>query len=465
VAFESLAQYHEFTISDFPPEWLPLTYLYDPDLPLFPIQYVHILDPKLAVGNRPSERDRLFGFIHHVNLDGTNLKVAVVINKDLNSPQFSHYKDALEAEVKARLGLENPVTRADITNALTGVLAPANNLVKELWYQVIEGSFGKALPFGRMWDPVMGLVRFAASWNSEGGRKGELIQTHGFASEFGVTIQTGSGIHVDFFLLPTFAELADTTNPLSYFPTFSALTQAADEFVGKYCETIPVGNHSFSRFELSKVGAGTKLKTEVVLTMVEKASAGYRKALFENYSAFNRGPARSIIFLMMLHDLRHRRWNPSAFTSAEAGMLYTDLGGSYQTPKVIELYAQQCFGNQVVLPIDNWVKTFLRWPFNFIPSKKKAYYSDLFACSTMGKAGKTDMDCRTSKKSPFLGMQGDPLVRALRRTRGANEGSEPFFLQDLSTAHPQCLSVLRRYREHVRQLQRRGIRQCFRYSL
>jgi hypothetical protein len=202
-------------------------------------------------------------------------------------------------------------------------------------------------------------------------------------SEFGVKIQTGSGIHVDFFLLPTFAELTDTSNPLPHFPAFSVLTQAADEFVGKYCKSMTVGKHSFSGFELSKVGAGTKLKTEVVLAIVEKASAGYRKALFENYTAFNRGPQRSIIFLMMLHDLRHRGWDPSAFTPAEAGMLYTNLERSYQTPKVIELYAQQCFGNQVVLPIDNWVEAFLRWPLNFRPTKKKAHYAELFATTSI----------------------------------------------------------------------------------
>ena len=258
MAFESLAQHYEFTISDFSPEWLPLTYLYDPDLPLFPIQYLHILDPNLPVGRRPGERDRLFGFIHHINLDNTTLTVSVVLNKDLGSSQYSHYEDVLEDEVKARLGLENPVVLSDISGALTGKLDPANKLVEELWYQVIEGSFGKSLPFGRMWDPVLGLVRFVASWNSDGGRKGELIQTHSFVSEFGVKIQTGSGIHVDFFLLPTFAELTDATNPLSHFRAFSDLSQAADEFVRFYCNKMPIGSDFFSERWPRKTGQGYK---------------------------------------------------------------------------------------------------------------------------------------------------------------------------------------------------------------
>ena len=216
-----------------------------------------------------------------------------------------------------------------------------------------------------MWDPILGLVRFVASWNSDGGRKGELIQTHCFLSEFGVKIQTGSGVHVDFFLLPTYTELIDDSNPLSSYPAFAALVQASKEFVARYCGAVSVGPHRFSAFKLASTSCGTKLKTEVILKIIDKASPVYRKALFENYSAFNRGPQRSVIFLMMLHDLRHKLWDPQTLTPDECGLLYTKLERSYQTPKVIALYAQQCFGNEHVLPIDNWVAAFLRWPFSY----------------------------------------------------------------------------------------------------
>ena len=73
--FEALSEKHEFLIPDFPEEWLPLVYLYDPDLPLFPIYYFHVLDPELAPGHRPSERDRAFGYVHHVNLEPSGLRV------------------------------------------------------------------------------------------------------------------------------------------------------------------------------------------------------------------------------------------------------------------------------------------------------------------------------------------------------------------------------------------------------
>ena len=53
--FETLSETYEFIIPDFPDQWLPLTYLYDPDLPLFPVQYFHILDPDLPSDQRPGD--------------------------------------------------------------------------------------------------------------------------------------------------------------------------------------------------------------------------------------------------------------------------------------------------------------------------------------------------------------------------------------------------------------------------
>ncbi len=147
--FESLSERYEFVIDNFPEEWLPLTYLYDPDLPLFPLQYFHVLDPSLEVGERPGERDRAFGFVaHHINLAGTTLTVTVALNKDLTKPQHSHFIAPVEIEVRNRLGLGDPIRFSQLQGQLVGRLANANDLVKELWYQVIDRQFGKALPFG-----------------------------------------------------------------------------------------------------------------------------------------------------------------------------------------------------------------------------------------------------------------------------------------------------------------------------
>ena len=379
MAFESLSEVYEIILDDFPVEWLPLTYLYDPDLPLYPIVYFHFIDPKLPHDHRPGDRDRLFGYIHHLNIEGEHLKVSVIINKDLSLSQNIKYVDGLVSVVRCRLGLQNPVMLDDIKDKLHDSLSGTNSLIEELWYKVIDGSFGKSLPFGEMWDPVLGFGRYVASWYS-GGRKGEFIQTHGYASEFGVKIQTGSDIHSDFYLLPTFQELTDTSNPLNLFPKFEILIQTANEFVEKFCDQIDSAGNKFSAFIKSKAGIVGQLNTAGILNIIQQISQSNQSTLFAAFSNFNRGPPRTVIFLMMLHDLRHKLWEPSLLTPSACGEMYTDLQGSYQTPKVIQLYSQQCFGSEAVLPIDSWVKAFVSAPFGFVATSNRKYYKELFEC-------------------------------------------------------------------------------------
>jgi hypothetical protein len=383
MSFESLSERFEFQISDFPEQWLPLTHLYDPDLPLFPLQYFHVLDPAIPAGVRPGERDRAYGFIHHVNLVGTTLSVTVALNKNLHAEQNAHLRAVVEAEVRQRLGLGDPISFTQLDGQLSGPLAAANALVEELWHQIIDRQFGKALPFGRLYDGVMGLVRFIASFNSQGGRKGELIQTHYFASVFGERIHTGAGIHVDFFLLPTFEEFTDRSNPLSLFPNFANLVNSASEFAESFCTQKNVGGLMFSEFSMARAGLSGQLDTEKILDICNRSTGATREALFENYNAFNRGPPRAVIALMMFNDLRKGYWDPRNLTTGSCAEMYVSLKGSYQTPKVIQLYAQQCFGSTCALPIDNWVKTFLDWPFHFRSGMPSNYYRELFSCTEL----------------------------------------------------------------------------------
>lgn len=384
--FESLSARVEISIPDFPSEWLPLTYLYDPDLPLFPILYFHALDPKLGPNQRPTFKDRVYGFIQYLNLTSNGAVVGVVLNKDLSRPDNQRYKAVVDRLVRERLGLNERITLPDLQDGLSGALAPANAVIRELWHQIVAPAFGNALPFGRCWDGVLGLIRFIASWNSDGGRKGELIQTHYFCAAFGERIATGNMINVDFYLLPTFEELQDEENPLNIFPKFGNLARAAASFGTKYCEDVIIDDHKFSAFRLAKkANVGTKLNTESVIALINKETEPTRTALFENYNAFNRGPQRSIISLLMLRDLRRKGWSPDALSPSVCAKMYFRLKNTYQTPKVIQLFSQQCFGAKSALPIDIWVKTFIRWPLGFRLSNE-ASYSTLFKSSgVLGK--------------------------------------------------------------------------------
>lgn len=383
--FEALAARHNLVLPDFPAEWLPLTYLYDPDLPLFPILYFHALDPDLPAGQRPSYRDRVFGFVQNVNLTPKGATADIILNKDLSLPSNLKYLSVVKRLVRDRLGLGEPITPQIIKNGLKKQLSSANGIVEELWHQVVAPAFGNMLPFGRNWDAVFGLIRFIASWYSgQGGRKSELIQTHYFASAFGERIAAGNNVNVDFYLLPTFEELQEMQNPISIFPKFSELVAAADGFVSKYCNKIKVGPSIFSAFDKKKALGNRKgnLNTGDIIEIINREDGATRDALFENYNAFNRGPRRSIIALMMIHDLRTHGWDPTELTPHSCAEMYEKLKRSYQTPKVLQLYAQQCFGSHCALPIDNWVTTFIQWPLGFQEKlTRKGSHALLFDCS------------------------------------------------------------------------------------
>lgn len=386
MSFESLVERYQFRLPGFPERWLPLTYLYDPDLPLFPIYYFHVLDPTIGSNQRPGALDRAFGFVERVVVDGTEVLVTVACNKDLGLSQNKALAGRVEDEVAERLGIKNPVTLQDIELCLSGRLGAANPVTKELWYKIVDSAFGKKLPFGRIFDHVFGLPRFIASWNSDGGRKGELIQTHDFVRQFGIRIPTGRGIHADFYLLPTYEEFRDLKNPLALFPRLAGLLDGVHAFQSNYCTSAPVGTITLSRFNLASTGATGTLNQTKFLASLNSLTTQQRADLIGLFGAFNRGPQRSVLAIMMIHDLRKGGWDPGALSRVDAAKLYTDMGASYQSPKVMHLYAQLCFGNEAVLPIDNWIQTLLRWPLAFGKLRNEADYQDLFSsCTIWGK--------------------------------------------------------------------------------
>lgn len=363
--FESLSHRNTIRLNDFPDRWLPLIHLYDPDLPLFPIYYFHATADNLTAGQRPNYADRIFGYIERINALGDGIvDIVVIINKDLDQPGNAGYQSILENLVKERLGLSDPVRITDVSNAFNHPLDYANPVLSELWNRVVSDTYDNILPFGRLWDEVLGLTRFVASWYSSGGRKGELIQTHYFASKFGERIQSAAGIpQIDFYLLPTIAELLDTTNPLNIFPKYAGLITVANNFQQNNCTTITVGSAVISKFNHSVPG---KLNTAGILSLLAQSyiPQSLRPLATECFNTFDKGPQRTVIFLLMLSDIRNGRLNPSLLNNHTLGSIYDGLKNTYQSPKVIHIYAQQCFGNTEAMPIDVWIDTFLHWPLN-----------------------------------------------------------------------------------------------------
>jgi len=384
--FESLSFRHTVHLPDVPHRWLPLIYLYDPDLPLFPLYYFHVLRNDLPTQTRPRLTDRAFGYVEHVRLAEQGIDVGLVLNKDLEGN--ANFKTPVEEEIRERFGVANPVTLADIGNVFQPPLDAANTLLVELWHRVVADAYGDCLPFGRLWDPVLGLARFVSSFNAPGGRKSEIIQTHYFSKSFGVPVHSAAGIpQNEFHLFPTISELCDSENPLNDFPRFRDLTNVARAIVQGHGRTVTIANISISGF--TNPGRGSLNYQRLFQIFQSVLSSPLQRVAIDCFNAFDKGPPRTILFLLMLHDLRNGVLRPETFDSETCGAIYDDLKrvSTYQSGKVIQLYAQQCFGNIHAMPADVWVNIFLRWPLKVFPeTRTRNPFSQIFRHATgLGK--------------------------------------------------------------------------------
>ncbi len=376
--FEALSNITEFEYQNVPPAWVPVVFTFDPDLPLFPLLYFHVLPEDLA--GRPSVQDRAYGYVRSVriNIDSRVLTAEVVCNKKLDdSSQGRRFRDVVKQEVGHRLGVNDPVTLNDVNNlfAASSKLSGCIPVLREMWHRVVDIGYGKSLPFGRFWDRVLGLARFYASYRPPGGRKSELIQTHYFCTHFGESVSSSENVPtVEFRLLPTWAELTDPENPLTLFPQFQKLVFASIEV----CQLSP-----FEAFEISNWSHTGMKKRKGYLdtpfymrTLAGGVSQRYRSSLVECFNAFDKGPDRTIMFLMFLNDVRQinaskptpdgsskPRLNPAKLSAADAAEVALTLSHR-QSKKVVSIYAQQAHGNPHCLPIDTWVAAFLAYPLN-----------------------------------------------------------------------------------------------------
>src|SRR5689334_10689828 len=102
--FEALSSAFSLEFQDVPPAWSPLVFPFDPDLPLFPLLYFHVLANDLA-GERPAIQDRAYGYIRSIKIDiNTRVLTAdVICNKDLSvEAQANRFLEPVRLEVSHR---------------------------------------------------------------------------------------------------------------------------------------------------------------------------------------------------------------------------------------------------------------------------------------------------------------------------------------------------------------------------
>jgi hypothetical protein len=392
MAFEALSNIAEFQFKNVPPAWVPVVFTFDPDLPLFPLLYFHVLPSGLT--SRPSAQDRAFGYVRSVriDIDSRVLTAEVICNKRLDdSAQGQRFRSAVELEIGHRLGVIDPVTLNDVNNlfAAQSKFQGCIPVLREMWHRVVDFGYGGSLPFGRLWDRVLGLPRYYASYRPPGGRKSELIQTHYFCTHFGEPVASSANVPtVEFRLLPTWEELTDFANPLTLFPKFQDLVVASTDMCHLPAfQAFEVSNWSYTGMKKSKGRPDTKFYRQ---TLVAGVADRHRTALGECFNAFDKGPDRTIMFLMFLNDVRQinlgtaspsgsskPRLNPAVLSATDAAEIALTLNYR-QSKKVVTIYAQQAHGNPHSLPIDTWIAAFLAYPLNVANyhSKQGSYAGD-----------------------------------------------------------------------------------------
>ena len=100
------------------------------------------------------------------------------------------------------------------------------------------------------------------------------------------------------------------------------------------------------------------------------------------------------------------------------------MGGFYQTPKVIALYAQQCFGNTSALPIDTWVETFMKWPLMIYPTQGRNLQRIFASANNFGKVERLLWISAQARKV-HSSLCNDALWCTKYDSRGTPRGANP----------------------------------------
>lgn len=363
---------HETVISleSIPLQWISLVDLYNTSLPQFPLKYVHVIH----------NGERIFGFPFSYDLSrGSKGSVTWKFKFLSNVPLTGSKRECVKAELRHRLGAENPVVRGDIEGC-----CPENDskrsLLLEIWDAFVTPMYGGSLPFGRFYDGVYSFARCAAAFIPQSGRKSESQMLYDFIRHYGEKVSiVKPWDFLEFFLLPTYDELLK--RDLDNFPTYKILQNSIDKFAARYFTR----RFITQRLSLRTVGPRiTDLDGHDLLSpngmrdlttfLVDKGTFTIEEKREFDFliDAFNRLATRALGFIGLSCNAKpendFRTWSGLRFKQFYVRAEKERTVGIY--PKIWGMILQQGFGNPEVIPIDVWIESFYRVPLQ-IDSKER----------------------------------------------------------------------------------------------
>ena len=340
----------EIIINGIPIQWIPKIELYYPDLPQFPIMYIHTWTNNNRLVACP------VSVSYDIIQDKCKAKFLVLTNLEPTTEVVEKIKD----EIENRIGFSDPINKQTIIDCCKGD-SDFINLLTDLW-QYIEKSYGSSIPYGRFYDEMFSIPRFIAAWAPRTGRQSEMRMLYNFMSQFGVEVSFPSQWnHLEYYIIPLYTEVVN--KDYSDFPRFEELYLAMKKiFELEFSNSITIDTVTFNvlpkAWEQKKEDFIKSVFSKYTSTQLTEDDKNYLDKLID---AFNRNPRRAAFFIsafMNIENSDYRTWNKNFFNTFYANG--KKLKG--YSEKAITCFLQQGFVKEEFIPIDTWVKTFYNYP-------------------------------------------------------------------------------------------------------
>ena len=347
-------------IKNIPLQWISKIELYYPDLPQFPIQYIHSkLDGKRIIAIPIAVN-------YEIKNTDCNAEFTLLSNID---PKNHYLLDHIKAKLENRIGFSEKITKSDLAT-FNNKNSNVEIFLNDVWLY-LEKSYGNTIPYGQFYEEIYSIVRFVSAWQPKTGRQSEMRMLYNFMSTFGEEITLpDKWSHLECYVIPNLDDIQENDFS-SFFPKFSTLKNAMEKlFKEYYTKEIKLPNGQ--KFKGMKK-AWPKNKDEFIkvvsleLFNANKINEAEKFSAEKLVDAFNRHPWRAAYFISSYMNIKtFSKWHKEQFNIFyQNGALL--IGYS---EKVIACFLQQGFNIKEAIPIDTWIETFYKFPLG-IKEKKE----------------------------------------------------------------------------------------------
>ena len=365
---EKVIQYEtKITLENIPVQWIPKFELYYPDLPGFPIVYVHFVKNGTRVFGFPCESSTVLK-------DNGICDINLIFLSNVKIENDDELLATTKKELEERFGISNKISLNDLIEGCNGD-SDYEELFTELWDRSSK-VFGKFMPFGRFYEKIYSIVRFVAAWTPKTGRQSEMRMLYNFLSLCGEkTPVTEKWNFTHFFIIPTYQDLLDRN--FEDFPKFKDLFTVLEKvWKSDFTKTITVDEVTIRGMPSKWPDKKQDFIDKVSTPMLESTDPEIKIDLKEKFileqlvDVFNRNGVRTAFFvwsIMNALENNYENWSKEYFVKFYVNAAKRAVGSSQ---KVVACFVQQGFGKSEFIPIDTWVESFQKGPIGIFDQKE-----------------------------------------------------------------------------------------------